>query len=159
MSIKFKSMDDPYSSEVFEITKAGLFPYVDEVFGWDDDFQKQRMRDDYQAEWFYWAISEGTKIGYVCFKPYDQALHLHLIIIAKPFQGRGYGRKIMSAIHEVARTEERDITLSSFRCNSRAVELYKSFNYEVTEEEEHSILFRLPHNKNRHSDSINSRVL
>ncbi len=141
-------MENPYSNEVFDMTKTGLFPFVDDVFGWEDEFQKQRMRKDYKATWFKWVYDKGRKIGYVCFKPYDQSLHLHLIIVSEPYQGKGYGKQIMKAIHELARAEKRDITLSSFKHNLRAVHLYKSLNYEISEEEEHFLSFRLPLHKN-----------
>lgn len=153
MSITFEQMDDPYSEEVFRLTKEGLYPFVDEVFGWDDKFQRQRMHDDYKRDWFYWVIESNTKVGYVCFKPYDQSLHLHLIILAKKFIGNGLGKKVMESIHKVAEKENRDVTLSSFKCNKRAVNLYKSLNYEITEEEEHFLLFRKPHNKSLNSDA------
>lgn len=147
MSITFQQMEDPYSDEVFRLTKSGLFPYVNEVFGWDDEFQKQRMRVDYRPEWFHWVYFTGSRIGYVCFKPYDQALHLHLIVLDHDVIGRGLGKKVMAEIHRIAAEEKRDVTLSSFKCNERAVKMYESLNYEIIEEEEHFLLFRKPHNK------------
>ncbi|WCN15509.1 GNAT family N-acetyltransferase [Marinomonas mediterranea] len=142
-------MEDPYSDEVFRLTKSGLFPYVDEVFGWDDEFQKQRMLNDYEAKWFHWVYSADSRIGYVCFRPYDQALHLHLIVLDQNVIGQGLGKKVMDEIHKMAADEERDITLSSFRCNERAVKMYESLNYEIIEEEEHFLLFRKSYNKTR----------
>lgn len=144
MSIIFEQMDDPYSEEVFALTKEGLYPFVDKVFGWDDEFQRQRMRDDYKPEWFYWVYDSGSKVGYVCFKPYEQSLHLHLIVLAERFIGNGLGKKVMEAVHKIAEKESRDVTLSCFKCNKRAVNLYNSLNYEVTEEE-HFFLFRKPY--------------
>lgn len=147
MNVTFEKVENPYSQEVFELTKTGLFPFVDEVFGWDDDFQKQRMRNDYQSEWFFWAIIEGTRVGYVCFKRYEQAIHLHLIIIDQIHQRKGYGRAIMQAIQSIAFKEKRDVTLSSFKCNELAVKLYKELGYEVEKEEEHFLIFRLQYGR------------
>jgi len=152
MNITFEQMADPYSEDVFGLTKKGLYPFVDEVFGWDDAFQKQRMRDDYKPEWFYWVVESNIRLGYVCFKPYNQSLHLHLIILAQRFIGNGCGRKVMEAVHKVAEKEDRDVTLSSFKCNERAVNMYKSLRYEIEGEDEHFILFRKPHNKLLNSD-------
>jgi ribosomal protein S18 acetylase RimI-like enzyme len=143
MTIEFQPIDDPYSEEVFALTKAGLFPYVDAVFGWDDEFQKQRIKDDYQREWFHWVWYENEKIGYVCFKRYDQALHVHLIVLASQHQGCGLGRKVMEAVHSIANEEQRDVTLSSFKCNTRAVELYKKLGYSIEHEEDHFLLYKL----------------
>ena len=106
------------------------------------------MRDEYKPDWFYWVHSGFDQIGFVCFKLYGNALHLHMVVIADEFQSSGNGRNVMSAIHDIARANGRDVTLSSFKCNERAVKLYKSLNYETTKEEEHFLLFRLPHNKN-----------
>ncbi|MDN3648560.1 GNAT family N-acetyltransferase [Reinekea marina] len=140
--VAIKPMEDPYSSQVFDLTKAELFPFVDEVFGWDDAFQKQRMMDDYKPHWFYWLEFEKEEIGYLCFKRYDQAIHIHLLILKPQWQNRGYGRKVMEFIHSMARLEQRDITLSSFKINTKAVSLYRSLGYHLSGEEEHFLLFR-----------------
>jgi len=115
MSISFQSMDNLYSDEVFRLTKNGLFPYVNEVFGWNDEQQKQRMLEDYKPNWFYWVYDADNKIGYICFKPYDQALHLRLIVLDPALVGQGLGKRVMAEIHRVAAEEERDVTLSMFQ--------------------------------------------
>lgn len=33
--------------QVFATVKQGIFDLVDEVFGWDDEFQRQRLHTDY----------------------------------------------------------------------------------------------------------------
>lgn len=149
MAVRFRPMEEPYGDDVFQMMKVGLYPYVEQVFGWDDDFQQQRMRDDYRPEWFYWVYVNSERVGFVCFKPYDNALHLHLIVLDQKFQGRGYGQVVMAAIHDLARSESRDVTLTSFKCNTRAVAFYQSLGYDITEDEEHFLLFRLAHKNNR----------
>jgi ribosomal protein S18 acetylase RimI-like enzyme len=148
VTILFTKIDDPYSNEVFDLMKAGLHPYVSEVFGWDDAFQRQRMRNDYQPEWFYWVMHGPDRIGFVCYKRYGDSLHVHLVVIAQAFQGIGYGRKVMRAIQDIARSEHRDVTLTAFRRNERAVRLYSSMGYDVISEEEHFLSFHLTHARN-----------
>ncbi|MBU2864857.1 GNAT family N-acetyltransferase [Reinekea forsetii] len=133
-----------FHHKFFDLTKAGLFPFVDEVFGWDDAFQKQRMKDDYEPHWFYWLEFEKEEIGYLCFKRYEQAIHVHLLILKPQWQNRGYGRKVMEFVHSMASLEQRDITLSSFKINTKAVSLYRSLGYHLSGEEEHFLLFRKP---------------
>ena len=146
MNISFSQINNPFTNEVFELVKSGLYPFVNKIFGWDDEVQQQRILEDYKADWFHWVYSDGTKIGLVCFKRYDNALHLHLIVIAEKHQNSGKGKNVMRALHDIARAEKRDISLSSFKCNERAVRLYTSLNYEVTDEEEHFIFFKLSSN-------------
>ncbi len=142
MGISFKKIANPYSEDVFSLMKSGLHPFVDEVFGWDDEFQKVRIKQDYKPGWFYWVYNGSDRLGFVCYKRYDQALHLHLIVLELKHQGKGLGKEIMASIHNIAQVEKRDITLSSFKCNKRAVKLYKSLGYEITGDEEHFYLFR-----------------
>lgn len=143
-SIQFDPITDPYGETVFQHIKSGLYASVDAVFGWNDEFQRQRIKDEYRAEWFYWAVEGDRCLGLVCFKPYDQALHLHLIVVDEALRGQGVGRKIMHAIHHLADTQARAVTLSSFRCNTAALNLYQSLGYEITSEEPDFLLFRRP---------------
>ncbi|EAR11341.1 GNAT family N-acetyltransferase [Reinekea blandensis] len=143
-AIRFDPIADPYSDNVFQRIKSGLYTSVDTVFGWKDDFQRQRIKDEYRAEWFYWAMAEDQCLGLVCFKPYDHALHLHLIIVDAALRGQGVGKKIMQAIHHRADAEARTVTLSCFRCNTPALHLYQSLGYEITSEEPEFLLFRRP---------------
>ncbi len=51
------------------------------MFGWDDDFQRERLTNEYEPHWFSWILAEGERVGLLCCKPYDDALHVHLLII------------------------------------------------------------------------------
>jgi ribosomal protein S18 acetylase RimI-like enzyme len=53
----------------------------------------------------------------------------------------------MNVLHDIAAAEQRDITLSSFKVNLRAVALYKSLGYDIETEEEHFLLFRRAYRK------------
>lgn len=132
---------------VFQLTKQGLLPYVDAVFGWDDDFQRQRIRDDYDWSWMHWATQANERVGLLCYKRYEQAIHVHLIIVEETYQRQGLGEKIMQTVHKWAQDEQRDVTLSAFKLNERAVALYRKLGYDIEQEEEHFLLFRLPYAK------------
>ena len=131
--------------EVFALLKAGLHDVIDDVFGWNDAFQRQRLQDDYQWSWMHWVVEHGQKKALVCFKPYDQALHLHLILVYPEFQRQGLGQRIMADIQTMAFSERRDITLSAFKKNTGAVSLYRTLGYALEQEEAHFLLFRLPY--------------
>ncbi|WP_199244039.1 GNAT family N-acetyltransferase [Bacterioplanes sanyensis] len=145
MNIQFTPIDDPLSDDVFNLLKAGLFAYVDRVFGWYDDDQRQRLRDEYQPEWFQWVLVDGNKVGFVCFRTYQQALHLHLIVLDASYQGRGLGKQVMAAIHAMAVSQHQDVTLSCFKCNERALALYHSLGYSTTDEDDYFLSLRWHH--------------
>ncbi|MEN6670521.1 GNAT family N-acetyltransferase [Psychrobacter sp. B38] len=119
---------------LFTVVKQGIYPYVEKLFGWDDDFQKQRLLEEYEPSWFYWLYIDNISIGMLCYKPYANSLHIHLLIIFPEFQNRGFGYLVMSHIHESAKTANRkSITLSSFVLNKDAIRFYKKLGYQLVE--------------------------
>ncbi|MDA9556647.1 GNAT family N-acetyltransferase [Vibrio sp.] len=130
--------------EVFVAVKQGIFEYIDNVFGWDDDFQYQRLKDEYELSWFYWVYVDDNKIGLICYKPYDDAVHIHLLLIFPEYRKRMYGNSVMAKVREQSLSEQRKrITLSSFSQNSGAIRFYKRLGYKVVESEEHFVSLSL----------------
>ncbi|PTP88321.1 histone acetyltransferase [Vibrio splendidus] len=133
--IQFQLVSNSEFEELFTCVKQGLFIHVDNVFDWDDDFQRQRLLNDYHPSWFHWVYRGKERIGLVCFKPYDNAYHIHLLIIFPQNQGRSLGKQVMTLIHKRATEERREqVTLSSFRSNTRAISFYQSLGYRVVDE-------------------------
>lgn len=144
-NIEFRSVVQDEWSVLFSVVKAGLFHHVDAVFGWDDDFQKQRLIDDYQPEWFFWVYQNGVKVGLVCYKPYDDAFHIHLLIILTKHQGKAIGTSVMATIETQAKFENKKrITLSSFKRNHGAITFYKNLGYQVASDDKDFVSLSLP---------------
>ncbi|ENY8009217.1 TPA: GNAT family N-acetyltransferase [Vibrio fluvialis] len=122
--------------QVFATVKQGIFDLVDEVFGWDDEFQRQRLRTDYQWAWFHWIVHRGERVGLICFKPYDNAYHVHLLIIFPHYQNQAIGQSVMQQLTAMGQEEQRSaITLSSFAANHAAIRFYQRLGYRITEQE------------------------
>ena len=133
--IQFQLVSNSEFEELFTCVKQGLFIHVDNVFDWDDDFQRQRLLNDYHPSWFHWVYRGEERIGLVCFKPYDNGYHIHLLIIFPQNQGRSLGKQVMTLIHKRAMEEQRSqVTLSSFRSNTRAISFYQSLGYHVVDD-------------------------
>ncbi|MCG9544640.1 GNAT family N-acetyltransferase [Vibrio sp. Isolate33] len=133
--IQFQLVANSEFEELFACVKQGIFEHVDKAFGWDDDFQRNRLLNDYHPSWFHWIYREKERIGLVCFKPYDNAYHIHLLIIYPQYQGKMLGKEAMSLIHNKALREQRNqVTLSSFRSNARAISFYQALGYQVVDD-------------------------
>ena len=134
-NIQVKPVSNSEFEALFDFVKQGIFIHVDKTFGWDDDFQRQRLINDYHPSWFHWIYHKSERVGLVCFKPYGNAYHVHLLIIFPQYQDQSLGKKVMSRIHEKAHQEQRNqITLSSFRSNIRAISLYQSLGYQIVDD-------------------------
>ncbi|CDT08690.1 Putative acetyltransferase [Vibrio coralliirubri] len=134
-NIQFQRVSNSEFDELFACVKQGLFIHVDDVFGWDDNFQRQRLLNEYHPSWFHWVYRENKRVGLACFKPYDNAYHIHLLIIFPQYQGRSLGKQVMALIHKRTMEEQRNqVTLSSFKSNARAINFYQSLGYHVVDE-------------------------
>ncbi len=79
----------------------------------------------------------GERVGLLCCKPYDDALHIHLLIIFPQYQGRQLGSAVMDRLYREAEREGKSrVTLSSFTDNQRAVRFYLRLGYKVVEGDE-----------------------
>ena len=133
--IQFQLVSNSEFEELFAFVKQGLFIHVDNVFGWEDDFQRKRLLNDYHPSWFHWIYHKNERVGLVCFKTYGNTYHIHLLIISPQYQDQSLGKKVMSLIHEKAHQEQRNqVTLSSFRNNTRAIRFYQSLGYQVIDD-------------------------
>ncbi|EOV1171639.1 GNAT family N-acetyltransferase [Vibrio fluvialis] len=122
--------------QVFATVKQGIFDLVEAVFGWDDEFQRQRLRTDYQWAWFHWIVRRGERVGLICFKPYDNAYHVHLLIIFPHYQNQAIGQSVMEQLTAMGQEEQRSaITLSSFAANHAAIRFYHGLGHRITEQE------------------------
>ncbi|GAD76727.1 hypothetical protein VAZ01S_050_00390 [Vibrio azureus NBRC 104587] len=144
MDIELIQIESDEYEHLFSVVKQGLFSHVDAVFGWCDKFQVNRLKIDYEPHWFHWIYLNNKQAGMICFKPYDNALHVHLLVVFPEFQNKKLGKRMMSMIHEIAREQERcHVTLSSFIRNESAIRFYKSLGYKVTESDEHFLSLAL----------------
>ncbi|MCG9685200.1 GNAT family N-acetyltransferase [Vibrio sp. Isolate23] len=144
MDIQLIQIESDEFESLFSVVKQGLYSHVDAVFGWCDKFQVDRLKRDYEPHWFHWVYLNNAQVGMLCFKPYDNALHVHLLIVFPEFQNQKLGERVMNVLHEIAREQGRSyVTLSSFTRNEPAVRFYKSLGYKVTESDENFLSLSL----------------
>ncbi|CAK1903394.1 GNAT family N-acetyltransferase [Vibrio crassostreae] len=140
-NIQLQLVSSSESEELFACVKQGILIHVDDVFGWDDDFQRQRLLNDYRPSWFHWVYLGKQRVGLVCFKPYDNAYHIHLLIISPQYQGRSLGKQAMTLIHKRATEERREqVTLSSFRSNTRGISFYQALGYQIVDDSDENFV-------------------
>ncbi|MFQ2201211.1 GNAT family N-acetyltransferase [Aeromonas hydrophila] len=136
MEIELAGIASSEFEQRFAAVKEGIFPYVEAVFGWDDEMQRERLTSEYEPHWFSWIQAGSERVGLLCCKPYDDALHVHLLIIFPQYQGKQLGSAVMDRLHREAASEGRHrVTLSSFSANQRAIEFYRRLGYQVVAEE------------------------
>nr|WP_158163297.1 GNAT family N-acetyltransferase [Vibrio mimicus] len=144
MDIQLIQIENDEFESLFSVVKQGLYSHVDAVFGWCDEFQVNRLKNDYEPHWFHWVYINNEQVGLLCFKPYENGFHVHLLIVFPEFQNQQLGGRVMNVVHEMAREQGRShVTLSSFTRNESALRFYKSLGYKVTESDENFLSLSL----------------
>nr|WP_158118633.1 GNAT family N-acetyltransferase [Vibrio cidicii] len=144
MDIQLIQIENDEFESLFSVVKQGLYSHVDAVFGWCDEFQVNRLKNDYEPHWFHWVYINNEQVGLLCFKPYENAFHVHILIVFPEFQNQQLGGRVMNVVHEMAREQGRShVTLSSFTRNESALRFYKSLGYKVTESDENFLSLSL----------------
>ncbi|MCZ8498727.1 GNAT family N-acetyltransferase [Vibrio lentus] len=72
----------------------------------------------------------------MCFKPYDNAYHVHLLIISHQYQDQSLGKKSCHA--STKKLQSRVTTKPShsveFRSNTRAISFYQALGYQIVDD-------------------------
>lgn len=127
---------------VFTYYSDALYHYIDEVFGWDESFQRHRLLD-VGLEGFYWVTHKQVRIGIVWINVVEQALHLHLLLVFSQWQNQGYGHTIVAHLKAFARQRGlKCLTLSSFIKNQGAIRFYQRQGFDLVERETHFVNLR-----------------
>lgn len=128
--------------KAYDLFKSYMSPVIQQAIGWDEEFQRTGFTNNYRPEWLHWVCSDGKKLGLLCIREKSECLHIHLVIVFEQFQGTGKGYDILSDLQKQANDKPQPITLSSFKCNERAIKFYKSMGFGVVSEDEHFYSFK-----------------
>lgn len=125
--------------EAFIIYKNALKEIVNNSFGWNEEFQKNRFLTRYDLNWFYWLEIDLKRIGYICMWQSKEEVHLSLIFILPEHQRKSYGKKVMNFLIKQAQEKNQKITLSSFKLNKNAINFYQKLTFQVVKSDDHFI--------------------
>ena len=118
---------------LFDLHKASLGPYIDQIFGWEENLQRQYFSQQFDMSQYDWIWIDQFRIGAVSYRIHPDRLHLERIEIYPAFQRQGYGSRVIADI--LSQSEERDlpVELQVFKINP-AIALYKRLGFVPTGE-------------------------
>ncbi len=116
--------------QTYRLYKSSLYRLIDDEFGWDEVFQRERFFKSYKPDSFYWIFNNDDLLGLVSIVESHSKAHLHLLLLFPEHREKGHGKTIMKMIHK--KFSSRQITLSSFRKNDRAIRFYERLGYRVS---------------------------
>ncbi|KRD20804.1 hypothetical protein ASE48_03225 [Mycobacterium sp. Root265] len=113
----------------FQLHKDTLGPYVEQVWGWDDEVQRTYLQRTIDYDTTQVIVVEGTDAGRLKVERRPQGVYLGLIEIAPSHQGRGIGTQIVRSLLDEAFADGKRVCLNVLRVNTSAYRLYRRLGF------------------------------
>ncbi|MCX4161011.1 MULTISPECIES: GNAT family N-acetyltransferase [Paraburkholderia] len=127
---------------LFALYKLSLYEYIDQTFGWDEDFQQDRFSKSYPDPEISLIVLGSATVGYFALRNEPDSLHLSLLLLQPESRNRGIGRTVMHTLMSRAAASGQPLTLSCFLSNRAAISFYQKLGFRAVTEDEYFITYR-----------------
>jgi ribosomal protein S18 acetylase RimI-like enzyme len=118
----------------YRVKKAALRGYVEKVWGWNEEEQRQLHERRFAAQEFRIIALDGSDVGVVATVETADALRVNQLLVLPEHQGRGIGTECMRLLLEQARRRGLSVRLQVMKVNPRAVAFYERLGFARTGE-------------------------
>lgn len=127
---------------IYALKSESVRPYVEKIWGWDEDFQRKDFDSDFSAtDQFKVMEVNGKFAGFMQSFRSDECFSLIEIHLLPEYRGMGIGSDILRNLQKSADNQECKIQIGCFKENHRAKALYERLNFiQVGETETHYLL-------------------
>lgn len=144
-ALKIRKARATDSGFVFAVKRAAFGEYVEQVWGWDEVYQKELHNRRFASQDLRIIQFNGIDVGFLSTSNTPDALKVNQIYILPEYQGRGIGAACMKGIIDDANQEQKSVTLQVLRINTRATAFYKRLGFTIVDENStHFQMKRLP---------------
>ena len=141
--IRFATPND--HDVIYALKAESVRPYVEKIWGWDEDYQKKDFDGDFaHMDQFNVIEIDGRFVGFVQYYfeyPYFEVVEIHLL---PKYRGKGIGSDILRYLQKVCIAQDRKICIGCFKENHRAKALYQKLGFMQTEETDTHYILEYP---------------
>lgn len=136
LSLRLAISDD--SEFAYQTKRAAFKVYVDQVWGWDEDQQRELHDARFSAQDFRVIQVDGIDVGILAMEQKPECIKVNQIFIHPDHQNKGYGTACMKELIHEANKDALPIQLQVMKVNHSAITFYKRLGFdEVGETETH----------------------
>ena len=133
------------SEFVFAVKQAAYREYIEQVWGWDGNYQRERHNREFASHDLYILQFRGTDVGFLITSCASDTLKVNQIFILPEYQGRGIGSACMPRIVDDASLEGKSVVLQVLKVNTRGIAFYQRLGFTtVAESTTHFQMEKLP---------------
>lgn len=124
------------------VKKVAFRQYVEQVWGWDEEEQRQLHERRFRSQDFRIVNLAGTDVGIIAVVMTSDCIKVNQLFFLPEHQGKGVGRKCMSLIIEEAHRLSLPVKLRVLKVNLRAQAFFKKLGFVCIGETNTHILMR-----------------
>jgi len=117
---------------MMEIAHEGIRPYVEAIWGWEEEDQQERFRAEFNVPCISIVQFDGRDVGYVKLENFDDFRLLAGIYVGKDDRNQGIGSEVLTDLMQQASEARKPLRLRVLRPNP-AQRLYLRLGFRVTE--------------------------
>jgi ribosomal protein S18 acetylase RimI-like enzyme len=122
------------SEFVFAVKKAAFREYVEQIWGWDDTYQRDLHNRRFASQDLRIIQFHGTDVGFLSTSNTSDTFKINQLYILPEYQGRGIGAACMKCIIDDASLEQKPVTLQVLKINTRATAFYQRLGFTIVDE-------------------------
>jgi ribosomal protein S18 acetylase RimI-like enzyme len=130
-SYKLRNATEHDSQFIYDLSALTMRGYVEEIWGWDEKWQSERFRGDFQPERWRIVVVDNVNAGAYETISHEAELYLSRIYIAPEFQRRGIGTAIVQTLAALAHSSGLPLKLDVLRNNTNAKRLYERLGLKI----------------------------
>ena len=117
----------------YQVKKTVLKDYIEQIWGWDEDFQIQFHKENFHVEETQIIVIDDNNAGTVEVKEDAERVFISSLYVLPQYQNKGIGKAICNDYMSKAAGEKKRIELEVLKLNVNAQRLYKSLGFSLTE--------------------------
>ena len=122
------------SEFVFAVKKAAFREYVEQIWGWEDTYQRELHNRRFASQDIRIIQFHGTDIGFLSTSITPDTFKVDQIYILPEYQGKGIGAAYMKRVIDDANLEQKPVTLQVLKINTRATAFYQRLGFRIVDE-------------------------
>jgi GNAT superfamily N-acetyltransferase len=132
------------SEFAYRTKKAAFRKYVEKVWGWDEEEQRQLHERRFASQDFQVIQVSGIDVGILAIVRQPDGVKVNQMFILPEYQSKGIGAACMMRIIEEAAVSGLPVRLQVLKVNKRAVVFYQRLGFRsIGESDTHVIMERL----------------
>lgn len=118
---------------VYELKKIAYKEYIEQTWGWDDEFQLKFHRDNFSSKNTHIIKADERHIGSIDVKESETNIFISGLYILPSYQSKGIGSSIIKDLIKEAERKTKRLELEVLRVNTKALKLYERLGFTKTE--------------------------